>query len=272
MSVTKGRRTVDVPRLDLRGVTYAMNGKKILDTVSWVVEGGEHWAVLGPNGAGKTTLLRIVCGYLWPNEGGEVYRNGETLVNLCELRRSIGWVTSDLVERIPGRQRVLDTVVSGKYAQIGLTGYPWERPTESDFQRAERHLEELGCEELTGRSFGTLSQGEQQKVLISRARMTDPYLIILDEPCAGMDPGAREVFLSSLLPLGRNGKGSSLVYVTHHVEEILPVFNRTLLLKEGKAILSGETKEILTPPNMKRLYGISVQLIRKNGRYWPVPE
>ena len=265
-------KTKGVPYLDLRDVSYAVNEGKILDAISWKVEQGEHWAILGPNGAGKTTLLRIVGGDLWPNDGGEIYRNGETLINLCALRRSIGWVTSTLVTDIPEKEAVLNTVISGKYAQIGLLEYPWEPLTKGDFQKAESYLEELGCQELVRRSFGTLSQGEQQKVLICRARMTDPYLIILDEPCAGMDPGAREVFLSSLLSIGKNGDLPSLVYVTHHVEEILPVFKKALLLKNGKVLKSGYTDDILTPQNIKQLYGVSMQLTKRKGRYWPIPD
>ena len=263
---------MEVPSLELRQVTYAINGRKILDAVSWTVEPGEHWAILGPNGAGKTTLLKIVCGYLWPNGGGEVYRKGETHSDLSELWRSIGWVTSDLTASIPKREIVSDTVISGKYAQVGFWEYPWEAPTESDFQRAGQYLEELGCGGLAQRQFGTLSQGEQQKVLICRARMTEPYLIILDEPCAGMDPGAREAFLSSLLSIGKNGGHPSLVYVTHHLEEILPVFKKTLVLKDGKVIMDGHTDEIVTPEAIEQLYGVCVQIVKRNGRYWPIPD
>jgi iron complex transport system ATP-binding protein len=260
-----------IPSLDLREVTYAVNGKRIIDRISWLVEPGEHWAILGPNGSGKTTLLRLACGYLWPNAGGEIYRQGETLLNLTELRKSIGWVTSTLVTEIPRREMVLDTVVSGKYAQLGLREYPGFAPRQSDFAKARQYLKGLGCEDLAKRLFGTLSQGEQQKVLICRARMTDPYLIILDEPCAGMDPGAREIFLSSLSTLGKNGDIPSLVYVTHHVEEILPLFEKTLLLKEGRILRSGRTDDVLVPQTLQQLYGVSMELIRKDGRYWPIP-
>ena len=261
-----------IPYLNLREVTYSLNGKKILDAISWTVNKGDHWAILGPNGAGKTTLLKLACGYLWPNAGGEIYRKGERLVNLSELRRSIGWVTSNLVSEIPNRETVLDTVVSGRYAQIGLREYPGQSPAKSDFRRAKTYLKELGCEDLARRSFGTLSQGEQQKVLISRARMADPYLIILDEPCAGMDPGAREAFLSSLTSIEGNGAFPSLMYVTHHVEEILPMFKKTLLLKEGKILRSGNTDEVLTSQTLRHLYGVSLKLVKKNGRYWPLPK
>jgi iron complex transport system ATP-binding protein len=260
-----------IPSLDLREVTYAVNGKRIIDRISWLVEPGEHWVVLGPNGSGKTTLLRLACGYLWPNAGGEIYRQGETLLNLTELRKSMGWVTSTLVTEIPRREVVLDTVVSGKYAQLGLREYPGFAPRQSDFAKARQYLKGLGCEDLAQRLFGTLSQGEQQKVLICRARMTDPYLIILDEPCAGMDPGAREIFLSSLSTLGKNGDIPSLVYVTHHVEEILPLFEKTLLLKEGRILRSGRTDDVLVPQTLQQLYGVTMDLIRKDGRYWPIP-
>jgi len=263
---------MNIPHLDLREVTYALNGKRILAAVSWTVNEGDHWAILGPNGAGKTTLLKLACGYLWPNAGGEIYRKGEKLVNLSELRRSIGWVTSTLVSEIPLRETVLNTVVSGKYAQIGLREYPGQSPRKGDFKKAKNHLKELGCEDLARRSFGTLSQGEQQKVLISRTRMADPYLIVLDEPCAGMDPGAREAFLSSLSSIKKDGAFPSLVYVTHHVEEILPMFQKTLLLKEGKIIRSGKTGDVLTSQILKKLYGVSLKLVKKQGRYWPLPK
>ncbi len=260
-----------VSLLEVRDVSYALNGKKILERVSWTVRRGEHWAILGPNGAGKTTLLKIVCGYLWPNAGGKVYRNGESSIDMGVLRRSIGWVTSTLCADIPAREPVLDTVVSGKYAQLGLWALPWEKPTPADTAAARSHLSALGCARLAGRTFASLSQGEQQKVLICRSLMAAPYLLILDEPCAGMDPGARETFLAALSSLGKKGDLPALVYVTHHPEEILPIFNRTLVLSKGKVAARGETGAILTPPALKRLYGVSVELIERNGRYWPVP-
>ncbi len=258
--------------LELKDVTYRVNGKRILKKVSWTVRRGEHWAVLGPNGAGKTTLLRMVCGYLWPNEGGEVYRKGKALIDLSHLRRSIGWVTSTLVADIPEEEKVLNTVLSGKYAQLGLWVFSWEKPGAGDFEAVRNCLGELKCGHLAERPFGTLSQGEQQKVLICRALMAEPYLLILDEPCAGMDPGARETFLSALSSLGEKRSLPGLIYVTHHPEEILPIFTRTLILKEGKVMAEGATEEILTSQTIKQLYGVSVRLIEKNGRYWPIPD
>ncbi len=265
-------RQMRLPHFEFHHVGHAFDGKKILDDITWAVLPGEHWAILGPNGAGKTTLLKMICGYIWPNSGGELYRKGKRLIDLCELRRSIGWVSSELVESIPENQTVLSTVVSGKYAQIRMAGYLWESPTPADEQRATAFLEELGCANLTQRNFRDLSQGEQQKVLISRARMTQPYLIILDEPCAGMDPGSRERFLESLSPFEGRRSPPSLIFVTHHVEEILPFFRKTLLLKDGKILACGPSTEVITAESLKELYGLRVELVRRNGRHWPIPE
>jgi iron complex transport system ATP-binding protein len=259
-----------VPALDIRNVCYSIDGKIILDSVSWTVEPGEHWVILGPNGSGKTTLLRIACGFLWPNAGGDVYRKGRALVNLPKLRKSIGWVSAALVSQIPPREPVLRTVVSGKFAQMGLFEWPWDAPSKKDFALAEEYLKQMGASSLRDQEFGTLSQGEQQKVLIARARMTQPYLILLDEPCAGLDPSARENFLASLRQLGRQKKVPALVYVTHHVEEILPMFKKTLILKQGRVLASGKTSALLKPDVLDKLYGVSLRVVRKGGRYWPI--
>ena len=258
------------PALELRDVSYVANGKKILDAISWTVQPGEHWAILGPNGAGKTTLLKVACGYLWPNAGGEVRRKGKTLLNLRELRKSIGWVTSSLVAETPENEKAIRTVVSGKFAQIGLLEQFGGEATANDYRSALRYLVEMGCGYLRNQEFGTLSQGEQQKVLIARARMTQPYLIFLDEPCAGMDPGARENFLASLRKLGAQKKIPALIYVTHHIEEILPLFRKSLVLCDGKVLHSGKTQRVLKPRVLQELYGASLSLIRRKGRYWPV--
>jgi iron complex transport system ATP-binding protein len=256
--------------LELRDVSYAANGKTILDAVNWTVRKGEHWAILGPNGSGKTTLLKIACGYLWPNRGGMVLRKGKELTHLPELRKSIGWVTVSLAKEIPVQEKALDTVVSGKFAQIGYLGGHWGQASKSDYALARRYLDELGCGQLRDQPFGTLSQGEQQKVLIARARMTKPYLIILDEPCAGMDPGARESFLASLRRIRVQKQAPSLIYVTHHIEEILPLFRKTLVLREGRVLYAGRTDQIIKPRMLGELYSASFSLVRRKGRYWPV--
>jgi iron complex transport system ATP-binding protein len=260
-----------IPALELRDVSYVGDGgKKIVRSINWTVQPGEHWAILGPNGSGKTTLLKLACGYLWPNAGGEIYRRGKTLVNLRELRKSIGWVTSTLAAEIPAWERVIRTVISGKFAQIGLLEGFGGDATKADFRLAEHLLEQMGCARLRDQDFGTLSQGEQQKVLIARALMTTPYLVVLDEPCAGMDPGARENFLATLRKVGAQKKIPALIFVTHHIEEILPLFKKTLVLRDGKILYAGNTRQVLTPKVLEELYGAPLSVVRRKGRYWPV--
>jgi iron complex transport system ATP-binding protein len=256
--------------IELRQVSYVANGKTILSGINWSVGYGEHWAILGPNGSGKTTLLKLASGYLWPNAGGVVLRKGEELTYLPELRKSIGWVTAHLAGEIPPREKALNTVVSGKFAQIGYLGGFWGQASRRDFARARRYLKELGCEHHEEQEFGTLSQGEQQKVLIARARMTTPYLIILDEPCAGMDPGAREKFLASINRIRAQKRMPALIYVTHHIEEILPLFGKILVLRDGRVLAAGRTAQVLNARMLKELYGASFSLVRRKGRYWPV--
>jgi iron complex transport system ATP-binding protein len=259
-----------VAALELRNVSYVGNGQTILHSINWTVQQGDHWALLGPNGSGKTTLLKLACGYLWPNAGGEVRRKGKALINLPELRKSIGWVTSTLPGEIPAREKVIRTVISGRFAQIGYLEQFSGEASKKDYSQAEEYLVQMGCNDLLNEEFGVLSQGEQQKVLIARARMTKPYLIVLDEPCAGMDPGARENFLATLVKLGGQKKIPSLIYVTHHIEEILPLFGKTLILKEGRVLHCGVTRAVLKPDVLRELYGVSLRIIKRKGRLWPV--
>ena len=181
-------------------------------------------------------------------------------------------MTSALVADIPRGEPVLDTVLSGKYAQLGLWVLPYEEPDAGAMDAAQGMPCRAECDHLADRRFGTLSQGEQQKVLVCRALMARPYLLILDEPCAGMDPGARELFLSALSPLAEKIDLPALVYVTHHPEEILPAFTRALVIKEGRVVARGATDSTLSSAMFNDLYGVSVQLMKKKGRYWPVPE
>ncbi|HEX2227011.1 MAG TPA: ATP-binding cassette domain-containing protein [Candidatus Binatia bacterium] len=258
------------PALELRDVSYLANGQPILRSINWTVLPQEHWAIVGPNGSGKTTLLKLACGYLWPNGGGEIRRRGKLLVDLRELRRSIGWVTSNLAAEIPPNERVLRTVVSGKFAQVGLMEGFGGNASENDFRLAAQLLTQLGCDHLRERDFGVLSQGEQQTVLIARARMTRPYLIVLDEPCAGLDPGARENFLQTLKRLGKAKNIPALIYVTHHIEEILPLFEKVLVLRQGRVVQTGGIRAVLRESLLRELFGVSVKLIRKRGRLWPM--
>ena len=258
------------PVFELLGVSHRFDHHFALKSIDWRVDRGQHWAVLGPNGAGKTTLLRIVAGYLWPNNGGEVRRDGQTLVDLREMRKSIGWVNSTLVARIPTREPAIETVISGKFAQIGLVEFHGMHVEQADFERATTYLKQLGADDLARQPFGTLSQGQQQKVLIARARMARPLLIILDDPCAGLDPGARETLLASLQQLATTPGAPSLVLVTHHIEEIMPAFSHTLVINRGRIAACGNTSDLLVEELLRELYGVSMRIDQRDGRFWPV--
>ena len=261
---------MEPPILDIRDACYKINGKLILNQVSWQIRKGEHWAVLGPNGAGKTTLLKVACGYIWTNAGGAVYRNGQALVDLRELRKSIGWVTISLADQIPFGENVTRTVVSGKFAQLGLCEYAGQEPQEADFAQARKYLSEMGCAHVEDQRFGTLSQGERQRTLIARARMARPLLLILDEPCAGLDPGGRELLLQSIQNLAETQRDMGLILVTQHIEEIMPVFDRVLALADGKIIEQGPKEDVVSPQLIQRLYGVSARVLHSAGRYWMV--
>jgi iron complex transport system ATP-binding protein len=260
------------PLIEIRNVGYQAGDTTILENVSWKVHRGQHWAILGPNGAGKTTLLRIACGYIWPNAGGEVLRLGQRLVDLRELRRSIGWISIRLARQIPAREVVLDTVVSGRVAQVGLEPtLHGPQATTVDYDLARKFLAELDCSTLVDRPFGVLSQGEQQKVLIARALMAFPLLVVLDEPCAGLDPGARERFLACVERLATGDTAPSFILVTHHIEEITPSFQNTLVMQAAKISRSGPTEKIIDARLVAELYGIAPrQIVRENGRSWIV--
>ena len=261
---------MEPPILDIRDVSYRIDDRLILDRISWQLRAGEHWVVLGPNGAGKTSLLRIACGYIWANAGGEIYRKGRPLVNLRQLRESIGWVTISLTDQIPPGEIAARTVVSGKFAQLGLREFAGQRPDDADFARARRYLDEMNCADIAEQEFGTLSQGEKQRVLIARARMARPLLLILDEPCAGLDPGGRELLLASIRNLAEIQREMGLILVTHHIEEIMPVFEKVLVLANGRIIEKGPTKKVISPQLIQRLYSVSTTIRRAAGRYWMI--
>lgn len=253
-------------------VGYRQQRAEILSDINWRIEGGTHWAVLGPNGSGKTTLLKIACGYLWPTSG-RVLRLGKELIDLSELRRSIGWISSDIVSQIPPTDTGLETVVTGRFAQFGLKRFPKYGPQDSDYIDAADELERLGCAALADKPFGVLSQGERQQVLIARARMAGPLLLVLDEPCAGMDPGVRERFLRWLnerLELGDQSVPTTIL-VTHHIEEIVPNIGNTLVLRAGRNYSTGRTKDVVVRETIEAVYDTRLERVeRSGGRLWPI--
>jgi iron complex transport system ATP-binding protein len=249
-------------------VGYRQEGVDILSDINWRIQSGQHWAVLGPNGSGKTTLLRIICGYVWPTSG-RVLRLGRELIDLGELRRGIGWISSGMIAEIPPHDTGLETVVTGPFAQIGLKHLPSFGPTEADFADAAAELARLGCESLAEKQFGILSQGERQQVLIARARMAQPLLLVLDEPCAGMDPGVRERFLGWLNERLIDVDGPTTTLVTHHIEEIVPAIQNTLVLSTGRIYSAGLTGEVVTRDTIEAVYNTRLTRIeRSGGRLW----
>lgn len=237
---------------------------RILCNVSWSVRPGEHWALLGPNGSGKTSLLKALTGYLSPTSGAVSVlgrRYGET--DWRELRRHIGIVTSALQTSIPPGEPALETVVSGRYAQLDL----WAPLTAADRLAAKRLLRFVHAAHLAEREWAYLSQGERQRVLIARALMARPRLLILDEPCGGLDPAAREEFLQFVERLARERRGPPLIFVTHHVEEIAPSFTHVLVLRAGEVFAAGPKAEIVTSRILSGAFGVPVAVRRTGGRY-----
>jgi iron complex transport system ATP-binding protein len=236
----------------------------ILDRVSWTVRRGEHWVILGANGSGKTSLLAALTGYLSPT-AGEVTVLGETFgaSDWRELRKRIGIVSSSVRQLMADHEPALTTVVSGKYAMIDY----WGRPSPADRDAARRILRLVEAEYLAERPWLVLSQGERQRVLIGRALMARPRLLILDEPCAGLDPVAREHFLAFLERLGRQRGAPALVFVTHHVEEIVPVFSHALLLRAGRVLHAGEKRATLTTARLSAAFDAKLRVSNGNERY-----
>lgn len=256
--------------IELENVGYRQQQTQILSEIDWSIREGEHWAVLGPNGSGKTTLLKIACGYLWPSTG-RVLRLGQELVDLRELRKRIGWITSDLGAQIPAKETALETVVTGRLGQWGLKHFIGFEPADQDFADAREMLVGLRCESLIDKRFGVLSQGERQQVLIARARMTDPLLMVLDEPCAGMDPGVRERFLAWLNQAISAPQSPAVILVTHHVEEIMPGIENTLMMTEGRVHAAGATRDIVNQQTIEQVYGLRLHSLGSYaGRLWPI--
>lgn len=252
--------------IDFRKVTLRRGGRVLVGPVSWQVELDERWVVIGPNGAGKTSLLRMAAGMEHPSSGTAIVL-GERLgrVDMGELRARIGLSSSALAQRVPDGELVRDVVVSAGYAVIGR----WrERYDDVDYVRAVDTLESVGAEHLADRTYGTLSEGERKRVLIARALMTDPELLLLDEPAAGLDLGGREELVARLGELAEDPDSPALVLVTHHVEEIPPGFSHCLILAEGTVVAAGLLGDTLTAENLSAAFGQSIAVDVIDGRYF----
>jgi iron complex transport system ATP-binding protein len=249
----------------LSDVSVVRDGNPVLQGIDWTVEPDERWVILGRNGAGKTTLLQIAAAALHPSSGEAVVL-GESVghTDLAELRPLLGFASSALARRIPRNERVLDVVMTAAYAVTGRWNELYE---EIDERRARRVLAEWHLDHLAERSFGSLSDGEQKRVQIARSVMTDPEILLLDEPAASLDLGGREELVKLLGGYASDPKSPAIVMVTHHVEEIPQGFNRALLLSEGRIAAHGPIDEVLTGENLSTTFGIEVELSEAEGRY-----
>ena len=250
--------------LEVRQLRVQRGGRVILDSLNWQVVRSQHWVILGANGSGKTSLLAALTGYLAPT-AGEIELLDQTFgeSDWRELRRRIGIVSSTVHALIAYDEPALETVASGKSGMIDL----WHRPNKKEAKQAMSILRNIECGSLANRPWCHLSQGERQRVLIGRALMAAPELLILDEPCAGLDPVAREHFLQFIQRLSQSRRAPTLVLVTHHVEEIMPFFTHALLLRDGQCFHQGRVKEVLNNHALSETFGCAIKIEKRRGRY-----
>jgi iron complex transport system ATP-binding protein len=246
-------------------VSVIRSGNFLVRSLSWQVELDERWVILGPNGAGKTTLLNLATARIHPSRG-TAYVLGERLgrTDVNELRTRIGLSTGQFGERIPVDERVLDVVVTAAWSVVGRWRESYDPQDEG---RARQLLGQFGMGSLIDRQFGTLSEGERKRTLIARALMTDPELMLLDEPTAGLDLGGREDLIARLTELALDPDSPAMVLVTHHVEEIPPGFTHGLLLREGSIVATGPLGEVMTADNLSKTFGLPLVVERFGDRY-----
>jgi len=257
-----------VVRLD--DVSVRRGDATLLRDVSWTVRSDERWVVLGANGAGKTTLLQAAGGTLRP-DAGRVELLGESLdpvdgdgADLDDLLPRVGFASASLADRLPADERVLDVVLTASYATVRRGA---ERYDDIDEDRARTLLAQLGCRALVERRFGTLSEGERKRVQLARALMTDPEVLLLDEPAAGLDLGGREALLRTLSRLAADPDGPALVLVSHHVEEVPAGFTHVLMVRAGEVVAAGPIADVMRSANLSACFGLPLRMYRHGERY-----
>ncbi|WP_078427032.1 ABC transporter ATP-binding protein [Alkalihalobacterium alkalinitrilicum] len=241
--------------------------KTIINNLSWQVKKGEHWALLGLNGSGKTSLLKIITGYEWPSTGKvSVLGNTYGTCNLQEVRKKIGWVSTALDDRFQTRTNdtVLEVILSGKMASIGL----YEDVTPEEIDHAEQIAQRFNILHLINEPIGILSQGEKRKTFLARAWMGNPDLLILDEPCNGLDVYSRESLLETIEELSSLDDGPTIIYVSHHIEEMVRGITNALILKEGQVVDKGKKEEVITARNLEAAFNLPLKLSWEGGRAW----
>jgi len=242
--------------IELNNVGCKTGYHYLLKDITWQVKSGEHWVVFGMNGSGKTTLLSIIAGFKHFTNGdlkvfGEPFNND----NILNIRKRIGWVSASFFDKYYTKESAINIVLSGKYGTLGLDG----TLSLNDVCQAKKLLAELQLEDKINRPFNMLSKGERQNVLIARALFSNPDILILDEPCTGLDVYNRSHLFSTIEDLSKK-KDLTIIYVTHYVEEILPLFQKTLLLKKGHIFSKGKTKDMFTDKMMQELLGYPVEI------------
>ncbi|WP_309102689.1 ABC transporter ATP-binding protein [Microbacterium sp.] len=251
--------------LEFTDVVVRREGRNIIDHVTWQVSDDQRWVILGPNGAGKTTLLQLADTLMHPTSGN-VTVLGETLgrTDVFELRPRIGFASSAMAKRVPRDETVLDTVLTAAYSVLGRWNEDYE---DIDERRAMRVLRDWRLEHLAERTFGTLSDGEQKRVQIARAVMTDPELLLLDEPTASLDLGSREELLALLSGYASSPSTPAMLMVTHHVEEVPVGFTHVMLIRDGQVVAAGPIAETLTADSLSATFGMPIALTGEDGRY-----
>ena len=252
--------------VDMRDVEFVRGSRTLVGPVTWQVELDERWVVIGPNGAGKTTLIRMASAQEFPS-AGTVFILGERVgaTDMRDLRAAIGVTSSAVAQRVPDDEKVGDLVVSAGYAILGRWREDYD---EMDYEQALEVLEQVGAIHLMDRRWGTLSDGEKKRVLVARAVMTNPELLILDEPAAGMDLGGREDLLGYLADLAMDPDAPAIVMITHHLEEIPAGFTHAMLLDEGEVVAQGLIEDVLTSENVSRAYHQPIEVTVDEGRYF----
>lgn len=251
--------------LEMAAVSVQRGQKTLLDSIDWQVAEGERWVILGPNGAGKTTLLQVAGARMHPTKGvAGILEEVMGTVDVFELRPRIGLASASLTSQIPGHESVLNVIVTAAY---GVTGRWREKYDQMDESRARQLAAGWGVAGLLNRTFASLSEGERKRVQIARALMTDPELLLLDEPAAGLDLGGREDLLQRLSGLAADDESPAIVLVTHHLEEVPTGFTHAMLMREGSIVAAGPLDEALTSGNLSETFGLPLSIHKDNGRF-----
>ncbi|PQP82269.1 molybdenum ABC transporter ATP-binding protein [Paenibacillus sp. PCH8] len=249
--------------ITMEHISLRREENQILDNVHLRIEQGEHWVILGRNGSGKTTLLEMMNGYMFPSEGRiEVLGNLYGQCDVREVRKEIGYISQTLIEKLTLRDPVWEVVATGAYAFLRF----YQTIPDEVKAKALNLLDEMGFAKLSNHPLGTLSQGERKKVMLARSLMADPKLLIMDEPCAGLDLYEREKMLAEIDRLRK--RNITVVYVTHHVEEIVPLFTHVALIRDGRIAAAGPKREVLTQDTIKHTYDVPVDIRWDEGRPW----